>query len=206
VTEDFVPGMMEEITIAITVDNGAFPPGMTTDAFQNLVARAASPLVKPENVTVVTGKQEDIAPITPIQPAAEGGLSFLHHTPWWVWAAVGGVAFIFFMLVLRMMSKPEIPSELVEQQQKEIQQLRELTSNQAQQIQATQEQTQQMLQAQQQQLAQITSQQQTNYNNEGVLELKQTLSELQEVLRKGDEEAMNEEELGTEIKSWIESS
>ncbi len=203
-TEDFVPGMIEEITVAVTVDNGAFPNSMTLEDFQSLVASAASPLVRPENVMVVTGKKEDIAPVTPILQGEGAHGKF--EIPWWVWAIGGGVVFIIFLMLMRVMSKPTVPPQLVEQQQKEIQQLRELATNQAQQIQATQQQAQQMIQAQQQQLAQLTTQQQTTYVNEGAQELKQTLTELQAVLRKGEEEEEMDEELGTEIKSWIESS
>lgn len=198
IAEDFVPGMIEEIAIAITVDAGAYPANMSEEEFKTLVARAASPLVRPENVSIVMGKAEEIAPITPVEKPK-------FEIPWWVWAIVGGVAFIFFLLLLKALSKPSVPPQILQQQQQEIQQLRELATNQAQQIQMTQQQAQQMLQAQQQQLAQLTTQQQTARVNEGAQELKRTLSELQEVLRREEEEDLADE-LGTEIKSWIEST
>lgn len=198
ISEDFVPGMIEEITIALTVDGDAFPANMSLEEFQTLVARAASPLVKPENVTIVTGKTEDIAPITPVaQPKWE--------IPWWVWALAGGVVFIFFMLLLKALSKPSINPQVLQQQQQEIQQLRDLATNQAQQIQTAQQQAQQLIQSQQQQLAQLSSQQ-ANRIQEGALELKQTLAELQGSLKEDVLAELEGEDLGTEIKSWIEST
>jgi flagellar M-ring protein FliF len=198
VSEDFIPGMMEEITIAVTVDSGSYPSNMAEEDFKTLIARSASPMVQPDDVTIVTGKAEEIAPVTPApEPKFE--------IPWWVWAVIGGVAFIFFLMLLRAMSKPSVPPQVLQQQQQEIAQLRELANNQAQQIQQTQQQAAQMIQQQQQQLTQLTTQQQQVRVNDGAEELKKTLNELQAVLRKEEEDELGDE-LGTEIKSWIEST
>ncbi len=199
-TENFVPGMMEDISVAVTIDGGAFPTEMNMDQFKQLVANSASPLVRPQNVTVVVGKPENITPI-PHDIAQTQNLNI----PWWVWAIVGGVAFIFFLILIKAVSKPGVPPQVLQQHQREIEQLRDLANNQAQQLQLTQQQAQQMIQAQQQQMAQISTQQAQSKVDDNALVLKQTLSELQEVFGR-DEEEENEDALGSEIKSWIEST
>lgn len=198
VSEDFVPGMMEEITVAVTVDADSYPGNMTVEEFKTLIAHSASPMVNPDNVTIVTGKPKEIAPITP-EPETK------FEIPWWIWAIASTVVFIFFLLLLRALSRPTVPPQVLQQQQYEITQLRELAHSQAQQLQATQQQAQQILQAQQQQLAQLSAEPPITRVNEGVVELKQTLSELQEVLRREDDDELDET-LGSEIKSWIEST
>ncbi len=206
VSEDFVPGMIEEITVAVTVDPDAYPGSMGLEELQGLIARAASPMVNPENVTIATGRDQEVSPVTPQQQQAKEA-----EIPWWIWAVGSAVVFILFLLIMRALSKPsQSPMEMqqFQQHQMELQQLRELAETQAQQIQMTQQQAQQMLQQQQQQLAQLTSQQQQQpiqaAANTGALELKQTLTELQKALQR--EEYDEDEELGTEIKSWIEST
>lgn len=200
ISEEFVPGMMEQITIAVTVDPLAMPADMPMEEFKTLIARSASPMAKATDVTIATSKaEEEFTPLTPARPEASSDI------PWWVWAAAGGLLFIFLMLMIRAMTKSDLDPKQLQHQQQEIEQLRELTSNQAQQLQFSQEQAQQMLEAQQQQLAQLTTQQNTMRLQEGAQELKQTLSELQAVLKE-EEAPLDEEALGSEIKSWIEST
>lgn len=198
VTEDFVPGMMEQISVAITVDQDAYPSNMPMDELKTLVARAASPMVNPDDVTIATGHTEEATPITPApEPKFE--------IPWWIWAIASAIVFIFFLLIMRALTRPAADPSQMQQQQHEISELRELAVNQANQLQATQQQAQQMIQAQQQQLAQLTTQQSAVRVNEGAQELKKTLTELQEVLKKEEDDVLDDE-LGTEIKSWIEST
>lgn len=206
--EEFVPGMIEDITVAVTVDAGAFPSGMSMEDFQTLIARTASPLVNPENVTVVIGKPEALTPLTPAQNE-NPFIAALSGIPWWLWViAGGGVALIFLMLFVAALSKPKVPTEQITQQQKEIEQLRELAQNQSQQIQQSQQQTQEMLQAQQQQLAQIATQrptamQQTIPQQQGV-PLKEELPETQAIrVQDGTDETAYDAQ---GIKSWIEST
>lgn len=201
ITEDLIPGMMEEITIAVTVDSNAFPANLTMDEFKTLVARAASPMVNPENVTIATGKSEELTPITPtLEPEFE--------IPWWAWVIAAILLLILLVLLLRILAKPSVDPRQLYQQQMEIQQLKELATNQAHQLENTQQQAHQMLQAHQQQLAQLAAQREpgTPRQQEDARELKQTLSELQGVLIKAEDVDLDEEELGTEIKSWIEST
>jgi flagellar M-ring protein FliF len=205
VTEDFVPGMVEEITVAVTVDASAYPGNMPIEEFKNLVAHTASPLVRPENVMIVKGRPEEISTIL---PPKTNKLAI----PWWAWVLGGLLLFIFFMSVLKAMLKPSVNPQWIEQQQQEIDQLRELANNQAQQIQMTQQQAQQVIQSQQQQIAQLSSQQQPQQQQaspqvqDSAQELKQTLSELQQAISKDEDDETAGEALGSEIKSWIESA
>ncbi|MCK7485704.1 MAG: hypothetical protein MZU97_09220 [Bacillus subtilis] len=48
VAETRKPGMMEEISIAITLDRGAMPVGMNINDLKELIARAANPKAKAE--------------------------------------------------------------------------------------------------------------------------------------------------------------
>ena len=212
-TEDFQPGMIEDISVAVTVNDGALPPDYNMDDFKALVARAASPIVQPENVSVVF--QQHIAKPHNLNEDANKSNQNWWILPWWVWAVVTVLAFFFLMLILKFTGRPPMDQRILEQQEREIQQLRELAQNQATQIQVTQQQAQQVMQQQQEQLSQLQAQQQAQpvaaiAAPSGADDLKSALAELQRSLvddkEKDSEIILPDDDLESEIKSWIETT
>lgn len=214
VTEDFQPGMIEDISVAVTVNDGALPPDYNMDDFKALVANAASPIVQPESVSVVF-QQHIRKPINLDGDADSKKSQSWWILPWWVWAVVTVLAFFFLMLILKFTGRPPMDQRILEQQEREIQQLRELAQNQATQIQVTQQQAQQVMQQQQEQLTQLQAQQQAQpvaaiAAPSGADDLKLALAELQRSLvedkDKDTEIVLPDEDLESEIKSWIETT
>ena len=52
INEYMKPGVIEEISIAVTLEKNSLPADTTLEELKELIARAASPKVKPENVTI----------------------------------------------------------------------------------------------------------------------------------------------------------
>ena len=53
------PGVIEDISIAVTMDKAALPPDLTIDDLKELVAHSASPKARPENVSIVFNDSND---------------------------------------------------------------------------------------------------------------------------------------------------
>lgn len=205
-------GMVEDISIAVTMDAGHYPSGMSTNELQELLAHAASPKVHPQNVTIVQSDLQSTQPVahvdTPVEAPAD--LSWLY------WAG-GAVLFCILMIVLLSVSKggKTASGEDIERTQHELQQLRDLASQQQAQLQATQQQTQMLLEAQQRQMQQLQTQAPPvsmqsapdaaagQITGAGSGELQQTLAELREVVSSED---LEDDNLDLQIKTWIESS
>ncbi len=195
-------GMVEDVSIAVTIDDNHFP-NMPPEDLQLLLANAASPTVNPERVTIARSDLNRSEPLLNSAGAEEN-----NGFPWWVWAAGAlGVVFFFFMLLSMLGGRGKNNTEEVEQTMRELQELRNLASQQQAQLQATQQQTQMLLEAQQKQLqaqqqpAAVTAEAPRQLPQNSVLQ--QTLDELKEVVANDD---LEDENLDLQIKSWIESS
>ncbi len=205
--ETRMPGMIEDISIAVTLDEDHFPKvvldtgekvDMDTRELQRLIARSASPRVNPSNVSIARisfGKSS----ATPIQKTSENVATKepVDYMPYAVGAVLVMLAFLLFMF--RGTSK-DPKAELNEQ---EIQRLQEVANQQQQQLQATQQQTQLLMEAQQQQLSDPTTDNAGSLAGGTEVGLQQTLGEIKEVI---EEEELDDEEIDSQIRSWIESS
>lgn len=224
--ESLVPGMIEDISIAITIDRD-FYPTMNEDALRELLARAASPKVNPASVSIA---KTDFRKPTPL-PKAEPEVPKVDPFAWLPWAlgAIGAVAVIVFvMMMLGQGSKKE--AEKIEAAQRELEELRQYAAQQQAQFQAAQQQTAQILEAQRQQLEATMAQtaalpQQIAQTQQQLLaaqqqqqpvvappeprrlpdtsQLRKTLMELKATVADDD---VDPEEIQLPIKSWIESS
>ncbi|MEB3287808.1 MAG: flagellar M-ring protein FliF C-terminal domain-containing protein [Vampirovibrionales bacterium] len=200
--ETRMPGMIEDISVAVTIDKTRFPNLPERD-LRHLVASAASPKVDPDDVSIaaVDFKSPDLisgAGAEPVKASDSGdGLNWL---PW----AVGSVVVCLLLIVLftfvRSSTSREPSNFEYQMTQNELQSLRELASQQQSQIQQTQEQTQALLDNQRKQLESSAQQIQPAQSEE----LKQTLTQLQQSVQGRNLE--DEEDLDLQIKSWIESS
>ncbi|MEB3245774.1 MAG: flagellar M-ring protein FliF C-terminal domain-containing protein [Vampirovibrionales bacterium] len=158
-----MPGMIEEVSIAVTLDSDKVASmGMTEESLKDLLARAASPKVKADNVSIVRVPFSSPAPYSAakIDDEAEG------WPAWATWAVAALVIAITSAVLIRLLlpSRPEssaMESELLAQTQQEIAALKAFSQQQQQQLQAQQQQTQAMLnQTQQAQQAALLAQQQ----------------------------------------------
>ncbi|MFA6990206.1 MAG: flagellar M-ring protein FliF C-terminal domain-containing protein, partial [Candidatus Gastranaerophilaceae bacterium] len=81
VSESLRAGMVEDISIAVTVENGSLPSSMTMEELKNLVAKTASPKVSANNVEIAFSDSVNpyLAaehPIKTLTPEGSGN-------PWW---------------------------------------------------------------------------------------------------------------------------
>ncbi|OGH97435.1 MAG: hypothetical protein A2104_04420, partial [Candidatus Melainabacteria bacterium GWF2_32_7] len=97
------PGMIEEISIAITLDKAAIPMDTPVNDLKELVARAASPKVKASNVKIAfsdVSSSSFLSPERPPQiPIEESG------NPWWLFAAIFSVLMILGLVFIAGRSK-----------------------------------------------------------------------------------------------------
>ncbi|MGD9581043.1 MAG: flagellar M-ring protein FliF C-terminal domain-containing protein [Vampirovibrionia bacterium] len=194
ISETKKPGMLEEISIAVTLDEGCVPKEMSTEDLQLLIARSASPKVDPNNVKIAFSKPvvAKIAPDTPVEvpkPEESGN-------PWYAAAAALGIILILGLLFIWNRA-----TSAARKQQKQISHLQEIATNQEQQLRATQNQAAQIHNNQElinrtvQDLQTIPAQLPTQQKLTG------TLAELRDALEETDDEV----EVAHQLRSWIES-
>lgn len=205
-------GMIEDISVAVTIDANHFPEGMSVNELQALLAHAASPKVRPENVSIARSSMQKTTPLRGTGSGlgdGDGYASSSSSDMTWIFWAVGAVGVCILAVMLLGMQKggSKVPDDTLMQTQQELQHLREFTSQQQAQLQATQQQTQMILEAQQQQIQQAKNLENTVIESQKRITtsggLQQALDELKEVV---SEEDLENDTLDLEIKSWIESS
>lgn len=162
------PGMVEDISIAVTVDEAHYPKvsnaqgkgvDMDPDSFKRLVAMAASPKVRINNVSLARIKfSANMAGV----PFGENGLPLdgrgggRHKNSdngginWLMWIGAGLGLLVVSGGVVTLVQRSS--SQAMQAQSTEITRLQELSRQQQEQLQMTQQQTQQLLQSQQQQM------------------------------------------------------
>jgi len=189
------PGVLEEISIAVTVSKGSIPSGLEVKELKEFIARAASPKARPENVQIAFSDNirpylTQERPVQLPQPEESGN-------PWWTVAAVlGAILFIGLVFISGRAKDSE------KKHKKEIDSIMEFTKKQEKAIEEANQRSLQLHQAQQQMYQQITSGQlQIAPQQQAIPQAQQELMETIEM-----EEDVDEEELATTLKSWIESS
>ncbi len=197
VSEYLKPGMIEDISIAVTIENNSIPEMISIQELKSLIATAASPKVIPENVSIIfaDSTRPSLAGDKDIQvpkPESSGN-------PWWTMLVV----FLILILLAWFFLTKRLSSAEASQQEK-IDNLQSLASQQenrleevnqrAQILLAQQDQLQQSLntirQAPQPQPQQIPEM--PPVNNQVVAEMKETVDE-------------DDEEVAIQLKNWIES-
>ncbi|MDX2085918.1 MAG: flagellar M-ring protein FliF C-terminal domain-containing protein [Candidatus Melainabacteria bacterium] len=201
--ETSVPGMIEDISIAITLDRDHMPT-IPKEELRQLIARAASPKVDAANVSIADTAFEKPAPLTDsdTKPESENSVD------WVFWAIVGGGLSLLVLLAVLWMSRNQTPPTLnleVEETQREVQELRQQMLQQEQQyqqqLQASKQETQQLLENQQQTMAALQSQ--LTAPKQDTSQLQRALMDLRKQVE-AQADDLEDEELP--IKSWIESS
>jgi hypothetical protein len=189
-------GIMEDISIAVTIDSSHFPTAISMEELQSLLAHAANPSVRPESVSIArTNLQSQVPLASATEPEA------IQDFSWIYWA--GGAIIVLFLVVLLLSFKRDGGGndEDYEVTQRELQQLKEIANQQQMQLQANQQQTQMLIEAQQRALQSQEDTMPRQLAPAASTPLQETLDELKQMAN----EELTDDDLGM-IKSWIESS
>ena len=186
------PGVLEEISIAVTLEKDALPTELTLEELKELVAHAASPKANPDNVTIAFADSLD--PFMAADKNVKAPIKAEHGNPWWLAIALlaGGLFFGHRILTEKINAAKAAQEEemirLKEQNEAQEKQLKDLSMNAADLI-AKQSQLQQGL---------IEQQNRPVLRSSGA-EIREALREL-----KREFEGVDEAEAGEKIRSWIE--
>ena len=185
------PGTIEDISIAVTLEESAIPANMTLEELKVLVAKAASPKAKPENVEIAFSDSVDPflagdKPESLPKPDSTGN-------PWWI-----AIAMILIGLGVGLKFLSDRVKAAQEKQKEEIEMLREKTKDQEKQIRDVNLKAAELIERQTQ-LAQ------------GMLEQKQqarTIPELNSTLADiaAELEGLENDDVADHVKSWIEKA
>ena len=193
INEYMKPGVVEEISVAVTLEKNSLPANTTLEELKELVARAASPMVDPDNVSIAFADSLDpyLASDRPVnlpKPDETGN-------PWWLAVALSAVG---LLIVFKAVS--DKVKQVQEANRREVEALRAHAAEQERQLNAINDRASELT-ARQSELAQgLLEQQQREFLPAGSTEdLMNTLSSLSSQLSDTDAD-----EAGEKIKSWIE--
>ena len=187
------PGLVEEISIAVTLEKNAVPAETTVEELKELIARAASPKVKIDNVTIAFSDSTEpyLATDRPVnlpKPDETGN-------PWWITIVlvIGGLIGGFVFVQNKM-------KQTQEAQAKEMEMLRNKTADQDKQLQDVSMKASELIERQTQLAQGLLEQQQREYIPAPP---PYAMTDAINALR-SDLEALDGNEAGDKIKSWIE--
>ena len=195
-TSEYIkPGVVEEISIAVTMDKSAMPAETTVEELKELIASAASPKALPENVTIAFSDASDLNlagdRMANLPKPDESG------NPWWLTLALCAIGLITVSKVVQnklRKAQEEHEQEVQRLKQKEMEQdrlIQEMDSRAAQLTERQSELAKGRLEAQQREyLALHTTD-----------DLVNTLTNMSANLAEA-----NEEDAADKIKSWIEET
>lgn len=193
-TNEYIkPGVVEDISIAVTLDKNALPANTTLEELKELIAKAASPKVSADNVSIAFSDSTDpyLASDKPSnlpKPDETGN-------PWWLAVALSAIGLI---IVFKAISNRV--QQIQEANRREVELLRQKTAQQEQQLSDINQRAAQLTERQSE-LAQglVEQQQRGAIPQQNPAQLADTLSNLSAELANTDDE-----EAGKKIKSWIE--
>lgn len=193
-TNEYIkPGVVEDISIAVTLDKNALPANTTLEELKELIAKAASPKVSADNVSIAFSDSTDpyLATDKPSnlpKPDETGN-------PWWLAVALSAIGLI---IVFKAISNRV--QQIQEANRREVELLRQKTAQQEQQLSDINQRAAQLTERQSE-LAQglVEQQQRGAIPQQNPAQLADTLSNLSAELANTDDE-----EAGEKIKSWIE--
>ncbi len=197
VNEYVKPGVIEEISIAVTIDESAIPANISETELKELIARAASPKVNAANVSIAYSDSIDPylasdRPVSLPKPDETGN-------PWWIAIAllIGGLIF-----GLSFLSK-KLKAASIKQKQ-ELDLLKEKTIEQERQLRDVNLKAAELIERQAQMAQGLIEQQAQNQitkNPNTIEDLRNTISDVSSDIAFSDDEEVIEQ-----VKSWIEKS
>jgi hypothetical protein len=210
--ETAMPGVLEDISIAVSIDKAFLPPTMHTDELKGLIARAANPRVQPGNVSVIVtdfsqpdGFNDKVTSSGSKAPGADGqddatatdlppraGTENTAIMTWLLWGGMGVLLIALLATAVLLTQGRKGDHETLATTRQELDQLREMAFEQQQQIKTAQAQANMAVQSQQQQQQAQAERQQATQN------LKETLSELQQVFSQSDPAVLSQQ-----VQQWM---
>ncbi len=185
------PGTIEDISIAVTLEESAIPANMTLEELKELIARAASPKATAENVEIAFSDSVDPflagdKPESLPKPDSTGN-------PWWI-----AIALILIGLGVGLKFLSDRVKAAQEKQRQEIEMLREKSQDQEKQLRDVNLKAAELIEKQTQ-LAQGMLEQKQNAQQ--LPELSTTLAELADEMS-----GLDEDDVAEHVKSWIEKA
>ncbi len=186
------PGVLEEISIAVTLEKDALPAELTLEELKELVAHAASPKADPDNVTIAFA--ESLDPFMAGDKNVKAPIKAEHGNPWWL--AIALLAFGLFFGHKALTQKINAAKAAQEQ---EIMRLREQNEAQERQIKDLSTNAADMITRQSQLQQGLLEQQSRPAIKASGADIRNALREL-----KQEFDGVDEAEAGERIRSWIE--
>ena len=209
INEYIKPGVIEEISVAVTLDQSALPPTISIEELKELLAKAASPKALPENVSIAFSDSTEPflasdKPVSLPKPDETGN-------PWWIVVALfvvglsGGLIFISNKVKLAQKKQKEELEKLEQKAQEQEKQLRDVNLKAAELIERQSQLAQGLIEQQnyvqsipqQMQAQQMPHPQQQGFNQD---DYNETVDELSSNL-----EDLDSDEAIEHLKSWIET-
>ncbi|MBR1424391.1 hypothetical protein IJ579_02370 [bacterium] len=192
-TNEYIkPGVVEDISIAVTLDKNNIPADITLNELKTLIARAASPKVSASNVSIAFTSSTDPY----LNPEKQPNLPVVDETgnPWWLALLITGIGIVIIFKVIsgRM-------NRLKEENQVEVEALRKKSLEQEQQLRDINSRASQLTQRQSQLAQDLINQQNTRGQIPQFDEnlLTNSLDSISSEITEDDAD---------NIKSWIEES
>ena len=190
------PGVIEEISIAVTMEKNALPAETTLEELKELIARAASPKVNPENVTIALS--ESIEPYLASDKTESLPKPDESGNPWWLVLVMVGVFLTAGYIVVSGKLKA---NQLA--QQHEMQLLRNKASEQDQQLREMNMKDAELIERQSQLQQGLIEQQQ---QREMIPQIQASAIDEALAAIRSDVDSLDPNETGEIIKSWIEKA
>ncbi len=185
------PGTIEDISIAVTLEESAIPANMTLEELKVLIAKAASPKARPENVEIAFSDSVDPflagdKPESLPKPDSTGN-------PWWI-----AIALILIGLGVGLKFLSDRVKAAQQKQKEEIEMLREKTQDQEKQIRDVNLKAAELIERQTQLAQGMLEQKQAR---QIIPELNSTLADIAAEL-----EGLENDDVADHVKSWIEKA
>ena len=197
--EYYKTGIIEKISIAVTMNADAMPPNLTVDELKAQLARAASPKVNAEDVSIAFAETIDpyLASDRPVNlpvPEASGN-------PWWL-----AIVILIAGLIIGFIFVHKKLKDSSAEQEQELKELREKTTEQEKQIVDVNLKAAELIEKQSI-LTQELIEQQKQLQLEKHKDVEDSIS-LEEVVEEvsSDIEYADSEKTLKELNSWIEKS
>ena len=192
-TNEYIsPGVLEEISIAVTLEKDALPVELTLEELKELVAHAASPKASPDNVTIAFADSLD--PFMAGDKNVKAPIAPNHGNPWWL-----AIALLAFGLFFGHKALSQKINAAKAAQEEELIRLREQNAEQEKQLKNISVNAADMLTKQSQLQQGLLEQQNRPSVHASGADIREALKEL-----KREFDGVDDSEAGEKIRSWIE--
>ena len=185
------PGTIEDISIAVTLEESAIPANMTLEELKVLIAKAASPKAKAENVEIAFSDSVD--PFLAGDKPESLPKTDSTGNPWWI-----AIALILIGLGIGLKFLSDMVKAAQQKQKEEIEMLREKTQDQEKQIRDVNLKAAELIERQTQLAQGMLEQKQARRN---IPELNSTIADIAAEL-----EGLENDDVADHVKSWIEKA